>query len=117
MKSLKINKDKPIIPQLEKFKKGKNVNFTALDLLRDSDDIKKFFTEMTEIMRKEETDHPDPREIVRSNLMYISLYGDELKASMKIFSKVLKEEFDECIKNVTDYNKKKLEAKLALLPS
>ncbi|MFA5934040.1 MAG: hypothetical protein WC795_02355 [Candidatus Paceibacterota bacterium] len=105
---LVINKNEPIILQLEKFS-DKNVMLTALGNLKEADDIQKFFKEICEEYKKEDREHPDIREVVRADLAYFSGHSP----SWENFKKVLGKEFDEAIKNVQEFKKRKRAERLS----
>lgn len=94
-KEFKSDINMPIIPQLQQFDPNQNVTFTALSVLRSPEDIKKFFSEMTEIHRQQKPNHPDPRESVRADLAYVCGYDSSWKNSWNRFEAVLKDQFNE----------------------
>lgn len=99
MEKFVVDKTKPIIPQIEELFPDNNPIFIGFELLTEDEDILKFFSELTEIRRKEEPDHPDPRESVRSDFAYITGYSDSWDSQWKKFREVLGSQFDEARKN------------------
>jgi hypothetical protein len=109
MKNFIADKDKPIIPQIEEFNPKENVVFTGFALLTEEEDILKFFSELTEIHRKEDPEHVDPRESVRAELAYITGYSRSWQPHWERFSKVLGTQFKEAREKIEIARKEKRE--------
>ena len=100
MEKFIIDKNRPIIPQIKEFNPNKNVVFTGFERLTEEEDILKFFSELTEIRRKENPEHTDPRELVRADIAYIARYYTSCNPHWERFSKVLKTQFEEAKENI-----------------
>lgn len=100
MNEIKLDNTRPIISQLQELYPEENVIFTGLRLLTEQEHILKFFSEMTEIYKKDDPHHPDPRVKVCANLVYISRCSESLELQWKRFFEVLEDQYEEAKKIV-----------------